>query len=35
MLIAMVNMYYNAGNIDLSRYHAMLCEIERRYKKEA
>lgn len=31
MLIAMVNIYYNAGKIDLSRYHAMLHEIEQRY----
>ena len=31
MLIAMVNIYYNAGKIDLSRYHAMLYEIEQRY----
>ena len=31
MLIAMVNIYYNAGKIDLSRYYAMLHEIEHRY----
>lgn len=31
MLTAMVNIYYNAGKIDLSRYHAMLHEIEQRY----
>ena len=31
MLTAMVNMYYHAGKMDLSHYHAMLNEIDRRY----
>lgn len=31
MLTAMVNICYNAGKIDLSRYHAMLHEIDQRY----